>query len=329
MVRAKCFSRTAQIDSAGVATFASLPRRPELFFQAEVNHQGGRFFASPMQFTNTKALSATLGVYDVANDPGAISISDLHYFVQDVGEGVLSAVEVYAFDNASDKAFMDKPALDGALRSLKITAPPGAQNIRFDGPGFGARFTREGDLIYDSDAVAPGARSAGVTMLYEIPYRNGKAITRTMAYPVKRWEVILPESELRVTSVGMNDRGLQDAGTTRVRLFAPAQSNLPAGGNMVFDLSGQPRGAPIAGADPRAIGLGFVVVALAVLLAYVLFQRARLLRAQDAAAPETRENLLRQISRLDDEFSAGRITEHAYRKRRERLKAQLRAVWDG
>lgn len=320
-------SRTAQLNNAGVVTFAGLPFEAGYFYQAEMTYQGGKFYAAPVQFTATAMLTSLLGVYDVATDAGAISISEYHYFVQDLSEGQASIVEVYFFDNASDKAYMDAPFPNGSPKSLRVFVPEDATNLRFDGPGIGARFAREGNTIYDTDAVGPGQRAASITMIYEMPYKNTKQIERQFVYPVKSWDVLLPDSELRATGTGLTDKGVQTVQGSSIRLVAPNAPVLPANGKISFQMEGQPRTAQPIGADGRAVGLALMSLAVAVGGGALLLIRAR----HERAAPASelgREAVLREIAALDDAFAEGKIKERAYRRKRQQLKAQALALWN-
>jgi mono/diheme cytochrome c family protein len=321
------FSRTATLDARGVVTFTQLPRSDGYFYQPDILYNGAKFFAQPRQISGTAVQTGTLPVYEVTTDASAITISEYHYFVQQVGEGVASVVEFYIFDNNSDRAYVDKSSPGGQLRSLKITVPEDASNIRFDGPGIGARFSQDGTTLYDSDAVPPGQRSSTIALIYEIPYRAGRQIERVMPYPVTTWDVLLPEGELRVS--GLVDKGVKtmDNGSS-IHQYAPEQPTVPAGGTISFDLVGQLRGAPVPGDDGRALGFGLVSIALAGGLAYFLFTRLRRVRALDAELAHDREALLEEIADLDNRFAEGKLKEAPYRKKRTQLKEQLRRIWE-
>ncbi len=322
-------SRTAQIDSAGVVTFTELPTRQDYFFQAEMEYNGGRFYGSPIQFplTVTAPISDLLPVYETTTDASQISIGEMHFFVQSVNEGTATIVEFYQFDNASDKAFVG----DGKTRrTLKLSAPKDAQNLRFDGLGFGKRFEQDGDVIWDTDVAVPGAGSQRVTLLYEVPYRDGRVFERQQFYPVKTWDVIVPEVTgpgTPLTVKGLTDRGKQQMtdGTT-VLLYVGAPS--ATAGVTKWELAGQPVAITQPGADPRAIGFGLIAFGVAVGLAYFLVMRARSIRASFATLPKQRDALLRQLALLDDDFAAGKLKEREYGKQREQLKDELKDVWE-
>lgn len=319
-------SRTAQLNSSGVVTFTGLPFEEGYFYQAETLHQGGKFYAAPVQFTATAALSSALGVYDVATDAKAISISEYHYFVQDLSEGEASIVEVYFFDNSSNKAYMDTPFPNGSPKSLRVFVPEDAKNLRFDGPGIGARFAREGNTIYDSDAVGPGKAAASITLIYEMPYKNAKQIERQFAYPVASWDVLLPDSEMRATAPGLTDKGIQTVQNTSIRLMQPDQPALAANGKISFELTGQPRTAQPIGEDGRAIGLALMALAIALGAGFLLLYRGRAPRGQPATSA-THESVLAQIAALDDDYEAGKLKPRAYQRKREHLLQLARQTW--
>ena len=319
-------SRTAPLDSTGVVTFASLPVQPDYFYQSEVIYQGARFFAAPVQFTDTRIISNMLPIHEVTTDPGVISISELHVFVQSAGEGMASIVEFYLFDNASDRAYVSQPGQAGQSRSLRVSLPPDATNLRFDGPGIGSRFVQSGTLIYDLDAVGPGARSSSITMIYDVPYDGSRDFDRQVFYPVKRWDVLAPEGELRAPD--LVDKGLQQTASGNIRLFEPAQLDVAAGGSVRFELAGQPRGAPAPGEDARAIGVGLVAIAVALGLGYFVLRRSRRAVSDEAVLAVERQKLLKAIAALDGQREAGKVNEADYQKKRAGLKDQLRDIWE-
>ncbi len=320
------FSRTATLNPASVAVFDRLPVSDSLFYQADLVYNGARFFAAPVQFSGTQMLSATLPVYEVTTDPGVISISAFHFFVQGAGENTLSVVEFYVFNNNSDRAYISQPGPGGQLRSLKVTLPAGATNLRFNGPGLGARFFQDGQTIYDSDAVPPGQGTSTIVMLYDIPYSGGRQIQRLMPYAVKSWDVLLPDNVLRVTD--MTDMGLKPTQSASVRYYVPAQPSIAAGGNVTFNITGQLQGAPVPGSDNSALAFGGVTLLAAIAGSVILVARMRTWRGIERDIALERKTLLRTIADLDAQHAAGKVADGEYRSRRQALKDELREIWD-
>jgi hypothetical protein len=327
---AEVLTRTAVVDAAGTATFSELPRRDDYFFQAELDYENGRFYGPPMQFISpTTTISDALRVFETTTDPKDITISEMHFFVQDISEGTATIVEFYIFNNAADRAFIGEEANEGRRHTLKLSAPANAQNLRFDGLGLGRRFFQEGDVIFDTDVVVPGEQAQQITMLYEVPYRGNLAFERQMFYPVTRWDVLVPVNTgagdpLKVA--GLEDRGVQETPSGNLNLFVGQPAN--ANTSLKWTLTGQPLGVSVPGADPRAIGIGLIAFGLSVGIAYFLLMRVRAIRAQQLSPAKQRDLLLRQIALLDDEYAQGKVKEADYRAHRERLKEELREEWD-
>ncbi len=321
----EAFSRTARADEQGNVAFRGLATRESIFYQAEAIWRGARFFSAPQQLTRTAQIAlAQLPIFEVTTDPAGISLAGYQFVVDGVGEGTISVIEAYAFQNSGDRAYSAPDATAGAPRSVSIAYPAGAQNLRFDGAGIGERFVREGDLLRDMDAILPGSR-AEIILFYELPYRGSARIERKMSAPLQRWEVILPDSELR--AVGLQDLGAQTIPglQTSMRRFAPATPSpgIRTGQSLTIALAGQPRAAAPAGLAARAIGVGFILFAIAMAAAYVLVLRAR------AATPApTREALLARIAALDTALDQGKVSPAEHARRRERLKRELVGVWD-
>lgn len=321
----EAFSRTARSDEQGNVAFRGLATRDSIFYQAETIWRGARFFSAPQQLTQTAQIAlAPLPIFEVTTDPAAISLAGYQFVVDGVDEGTISVIEAYAFQNSGDRAYSAADATAGAPRSVAIAYPTGAQNLRFDGAGIGERFVREGDLLRDMDAILPGSR-AEVILFYELPYRGSARIERKMSAPLQRWEVILPDSELK--ALGLQDLGAQTIPglQTSMRRFAPAAPSpvIRAGQSVTIELAGQPRADAPAGLDARAIGVGFILFAVAMAAAYVL-----LLRARSAAPSPTRDTLLARIAALDSALAQGKVSPAEYARRRARLKRELAAVWD-
>lgn len=262
------FSRTVQTDAAGRATFDSLPRNRGYFYEPEVTYSGARFFAAPTQLTTTAQMIRPLSVWETTSDPAAVRIAEWHFFVQEVRDNDLTIAEILVFDNRSDRAFASAPG-----RSIRFSAPTGARNLRFDGPGLETRFAREGDTLIDLDAFMPGAGTASVTMIYELDHAGRSRISRQAYYPVAMWDAVLPDVGMRVE--GLQDRGIQPLANATVQLYTGQP--LPAPGQLAFEIVGSARGRP-AGDDTRALVLAVAVALLATIVAGFLIMRARLLQ---------------------------------------------------
>lgn len=326
------FSRTATLDASNTVTFTNLPRRETYFYQAELTYAGGTFYAAPIQLTEatTGTVRDVLPIFETTEDDAQVRLREVHFFVQAINEGSITMVEFYTFDNLSDRAYIGKPGPDGKRRTLKLSRPAQARNLRFDGLGLGQRFFEDGDALYDTDVVIPAAGATQIAMLYEVPYRDQFAFERMVFYPTDAWDVLLPDfrvpgEPLRV--VGLQDRGLQQLSSGSVRVFV-GRGALQPGDVMRFRLEGRVRGAPQPGADGRALGFGLLTLGLAVGLVYFLLMRARAIGAEQRAMPLTKQGLLSRIARLDEDYAQGKITETSYREQRALLKSLLREVWE-
>ncbi len=324
------FSRTAVLDAVGVVTFTGLPQRSDYFYQAELDYAGGRFYGAPTQLlTATQLVKDVVPFYETTADASGIRIANVLFAVQNVSEGELTMVEIYEFDHAGTQAFIGEKG-----RTLRISAPAGAQNLRFDGLGLGKRFFQEGDVIFDTDVVGPGAPAQRITMIYEIPYRNAASFSREVFYPVDRWNLFLPETEgfpgtpLRAAGTSANplkDEGTRDANSVKVRVYSAEK---PPSKTLAFDLSGQPIGAERAGGDMTSIGIALIGLALTIAILYFVLTRVRRLSSATLTPRHAKQRLLRQIAALDDDFGTGKVRPDEYRMARTRLLAALKEMWN-
>jgi mono/diheme cytochrome c family protein len=321
------FSRTARLNAAGLVTFTGLPQRFDYFYQAELDYNGGRFFSPPSQlFTTTQRMTNTLQYYETTTDPANVTINTVLFAVQDLREGELTMVEIYEFDHAGDRAYVGENR-----RTLRISAPKDAKNVRFDGLGFGKRFTQDGDVIFDSDVTVPGSPAQRITLIYELPYRAGASLSRRVYYPVARWNVFLPAPDgfagSPLTAAGaLKDDGVREADGTKVRLYSGA-GPVAKDGTIAFDIGGQPLASQRPGEDAREIGFALMGLAIALGAAALLFMRVRSLRRMFASPAAYRHALLTQLADLDARHAAGKIKDEAHQRERAELKQQLREIW--
>ena len=325
------FSRTAPLNGAGVAVFNELPRRADYFFQPEFDHGGGLFYGQPAQFTSTTSISTILPYYETRVDDGGIQISSVLIAVQDIREGALTMVEVYEFALSGDRAYVGQDK-----RTLRVNAPVDALNLRFDGLGFGKRFSQQGDVIYDSEVTTPGAPAQRITMIYELPYSGARAITRTLFYPAARFAVFMPDTAalagtpLRASGPGLKDEGTREAEGATVRVYSGEASAVNSG--IAFEINGHPRAlAQNAGNPALQTGMALLALASALGLCVLLALRVRALRAAPSgptAPADPRGALIATLAALDDRRAQLAVDEDTYARERERLLAALRAIWE-
>lgn len=327
------FSRTATLGADGLVTFTRLPQRSDYFYQAELEYGGGRFYGAPTQLlTTTAVLSDVLPYYETTTDDSGIRIANVLFAVQNLSEGELTMVEIYEFAHAGDRAFVGENG-----RTLRISAPSGVRNLRFDGLGLGRRFVQDGDVIFDTDVVGPGSPAQRITLIYEIAYRDAASIRRPLFYPVDRWNVFLPETEgfpgtpLRAASPLLKDEGTRDADSVKVRVYssdAPAGASPQEGDALSFELSGQPLGAARPGSDMTAVGVALIGLALTIAILYYVLTRVRRLHDGMLSPRQARQRLLRSIAALDDDFGDGKLKPDDYRAARAKLLDALEQVWE-
>ena len=325
------FSRTVNLRPDGFVSFDKLPQRPDYFYQAELLHAGVKFFAPPQQlFTTTQVITGLLPVFEVTDKPDAISVPEFYYFVQDVNENGLSIVEVYFFDNKSDKAFVQTVS-GGQNRSLHFSLPDDARNVRFDPPQFANRVTISGTEFFYNDLVEPGERTTQVTLLYDLPYRSSKRITHQIDYPVTSLNVLLGEIKTNgtpLTITGLINKGQKTTPNGNFVLFA-ADKPVPAKTALSFEISGQPRAVPQVGADGASVGFGLLALVLALGATGLVFTRTNKVRAAQAQPiKKQREQLLQAIAALDADFNDGKLKDEYYQQRRGKLKDELKEIWD-
>lgn len=317
----EALSRTAKVDTSGYVTFTNLPTERGYFYEPEITLSGARFFGRTAQFTNTQKITSLIPVFSVTNDANVISISELHYFVNDMSESTMTLVEFYVFDNSSTSAYISAPR-----QSIKISLPPEATNLRFDGPGIGERFIRDGNALIDMDATPPGAKSSTITVIYDVPYKGKISLAREVLYPVKNWNALLPDSELKIAN--LKDQGTQAFNGNKLRIFTPQSPTVAQGGKIILDFVGQPTTRKVNGNDMTSIIAAGAALLCAALFGGFMILRNRAIKSEDIKRDKERRTLVRTIAALDDSYAQGKIKESAYLAQRNEQLAHLSEIWE-
>ncbi len=240
-----------------------------------------------------------------------VVVERAHLFVVPEG-GALRILEDYRLVNEGDVE---------ARSTLTFTLPPGARDLRFDGPGLGERFTGTPERFAGILPVAPG-EPVTVRYVYRLPYRAGLTITRTLAAPIRAVALIVDGEGVGVEGAGVTALGPME--TEMGAAFAYAAGPLAPG--EILALTFGPRRADAQGQavrrDPNVeLGVGLVAVGAALGAAGLLWRAPGV-----PPPPEHARPLIREIAALDGAFASGEVAEGVYRERRAALKEELRAL---
>jgi hypothetical protein len=274
-------------------------------------------------------------VYETTEDPSTVEVAQLHVFVSSVGDRVRVG-EYHLINNIGDRTYVgQRDPESGRSLTLSYALPEGAEALTFDGAGFGERFVEREGGFADAEPILPGASTVETLFSYELPFRDGMQIERSFEIPVASVVLLLSEGDMSLEGVGITSAGSLD--TQMGPAFSYTAGPIEAGGSLVFTLLDRPQAAmpsapfsspttssPLVRNASRETSVGLVVLAVAVVVAYFLWQPSA-----GGLPPRAARPLLEAIVTLDADFRAGDIAEKSYQRKRRALKRQLRTLIGG
>jgi len=321
-------------NADGKFRFENVPIRADRsYFTAAVID--GRYFASePLIGDPTSpTLELPFKIYERTADPSVLKVANVVTQVSP-DENSLYVVQIIRFENTSDRLFSaDERIGDDRFASVRVTLPQGAVLLGFATDE--ARYHVQDGVITDTQPVYPETRHI-VHFRYLLPYQpSGTQIALPLPYRIDGTITLLVNPANLSVSAQIGDQVLPAQGS-QVMGDAPYLTysgafQLPAETTLTYTLSGA-LSAPSAaeatanGGAMQPIALALIVGgALLISIGVVLLVRGA--RQQTPAASQ--EQLIAALAALDEQYKQGELTQSAYARRRDALKAQLARLMRG
>lgn len=317
--------KSATTDGKGRYRFEDLPTGEDRFYALDAVYQRGLFPGRPITLPSDTqrppVIDTTLRVWPTTTDQDVLLMGRDDIFLSPNDRGDIGVVESVRLVNTSeDEAYIGRGAGDGAppgeTPSVGFAMPANADNrsvtivdADIDIPGLLS--TEYGFAI--TTAIPPG--ETRVTFSYPLEGAGGSFdVSRRALYPILNLSVYAVDPfEVRSNRL-VFDEQVTVGGKTYDRYGA--DDALEAGDSL------QAVAVAEAGA-PSGLLLGMAgVLALVVLLGVIPFIRTR--RAAPRSRP-TREQLVKEIARLDIEHERGDLSTEKWAARRAELKAEVAA----
>ncbi len=292
---------------------------------------GGIQFVSEIVSADPAApeLVLPLVIYETTNDPSVLTITANS--VQIIAlQSTLQVIQILSLTNSSDRAFLDVTAGE----SVRVRAPAGASF----GTPMSTRYgmSADGAVTYDTRPVMPG-REHLMHVAYTMPYSSGMSVTQSFDYRAEgTFDAIVGTNGLTIGGDGVADLGPVSTGSGTMMSFG-GTLNRDAGSAFAYTVSGTPEGI-ISGSTETAAGsaspIAYVLIGAgvsALLIAGFLAIRERATtnkpQVQPAAPTATGKTaittLMEEITELDAQHQAGKVSARDYQTKRAELKAQL------
>jgi hypothetical protein len=258
-------------------------------------------------------LEIPLTIFDITQDPGQVKLDQLHVLFEFTAPGTVSVLEVWVISNAGDATYWPD---DGGF---EIFLPEGASALRFQDGMIGDRYMLTETGFTDSAPVKPGAGSAQLLFSFDLPYDRRLDFEQPMSFDTLAVDVLIPEGGPEIREGDLTDVGTRQVSTGPLHTYSTGP--IPAGDVLGFRISGRAAGAAGGANITPQIGLviGGIVLGIALIGFGFWWYRAGG-RRPDIEAGDAQQDVLKEIAALDDEHAEGKISDAAYRKRRDELK---------
>ncbi len=270
-----------------------------------------------------------LTVFDQIRDPSVIQINQFHLSLDRKGDQV-QVSEFFQFDNNSQAVFTGESGRpeDGVLHLL---IPPAAENIvvrrglgRLDSfvPADGVQILE--DRIEDTWPVRPGPAAHILLIEYSLPVASKLTIEHRIPYPVVSGSVVSAQPLLSETPPPGWELVSEPNGVDW------RATNLAAGSAIEIQLDGR-QPASFSRSDLIWLILGGLILGSAAAWYYFSSRRRSPFRMKNILVNRdySQEGLNGMLADLDVLFEAGGLTDWEYRKRRQRILDELKAIRGG
>lgn len=321
-------TREAVVQPDATFRFEEVPVRQDQVYLTALTYLGRNFASGIFQGdTSGETLDLPIAVYELTDDPDAITIDAMITEIEVAGE-VIQATYSVRFINTSDRLYTSLTAEpDGRYRSVYINLPPGAVVVGvLDEPRY--IIAEDGSAVYETLPLQPGdERYMQVT--YLLNYTDGAIIEYPVPFKVNgQVRVLIRPDTITLTGEGLPGPTAETLGGIAYQGYGSFRT-LERQSILNYTLNGSAGLAAVAGETPTTSPLPFILIGAGVVLFAVgagLYVQQR--RARQPNKEQLIDGLIRQIAELDAQHNAGQINHDLYRHRREQLKARLAELMD-
>lgn len=322
----------AQTITDGSFRFENLTLDPQLAYLVVTEYAGVQY-STPILTLSEAAPTATgeIMLYEETNDPSGLFIDRVNWIIEPQPDGLLVG-QIVSFGLTGDRTYVGS-ALAGVPVPVTVGlhVPSGAQEVRLENGILGGRYHQQGELIYDTVPIAPGAATHQLVVRYFMPSMSTPLLlSNEFIYPINALTLLVADlPEVQVEVPGLTAAGTQDFQGTPFRMW---QDTELAPGSILVRFSGLNIAAPSTGRVallPTGVffGMGGMVgVLLLAAVAFVWRRGALQVEYSTAQLHAQRTQLLADIARLDDLQAAGALDEHTWQQRRAQLKVQALTI---
>lgn len=311
-------SEEISLDANGNYGFAGEIAEGQIYFvQFDLNGLNYQTAISVVPADVTELILPTLILYETSEDFSNLQIESLEIFFDLANEETAQIFSVYTVKNTSDKTIIIK--LENESIPF-IAFPNGATSLGFEA-------TQDSEIFIpteDGFAIPPSEKAYGLIAFASIPNDKKIQISQPAILDIASATLLLPEG-VNADGETLLDNGIQPIQNTNFHIYTA--SGFAKNTSLEFTLSGKPKGttqnANLLENQNFLVGIGALGVALIFAGVWMYLKDKNEPDVEDDEIDDS-ESIMDAIIALDDLHKDGKISESAYRKRREELKSKLK-----
>jgi len=318
-------TETAQVNSDGSYRFEDIDLTESPIFIAQMEYDGVTY-QSDLAFAEAGAAGLVipdLTFYETTTDTGALVIEQLHISFDFAVEGGVQVFEVFSIRNLGDETIVVES--DGTSIPF-LPMPAGVSDVGYELSQESAPLMPTGGGF----ALPPTEERYGIVAFFNMPYEKELDFSQPLALSVDSIVVIVPEG-FSLKGDQLTDGGTQTgSGGANFRIYTGQARN--AGESVDFTISGKVGGVGLESRQLILIAAGAMGLTLIIAGAW-MFMRDRKMEEFEEEDDEDEqdefdnaEDVMDAIIALDGLYRDKKISEEAYKIRRDELKERLREL---
>ncbi len=270
---------------------------------------------------STELVIPNIVVYATTEDFSTLKIDAVDVFFDLASEDTAQIFSVYTISNTGDKTIIVK--MGDEEKVPFIAFPAGAEGLGYEATQESAPFLPTADGF----AMPPSETSYGLIAFASIPRTKEINISQPALLSIGKMTLFLPEG-VDAKGSTLTDNGIQTLQTTNFHVYAAGAIN--EGEKIEFTLTGKPKDTAVAPdiTQNQTLLIGVGTLGLALILAGVwMYIRDRKKEEEfedEEAEFGNTESIMDAIIAIDELHRAGKLSDQAYKQRREELKNALK-----
>lgn len=267
---------------------------------------------------------STIVLYPTTEDFSTLKVEELQIYF-DLASDNAQMFAVYFISNNTDKTVVVHLADGKTVPFLNL--PDGGTSLGYETTNDSAKFVATGDGF----AMPPSTTPYGLIAFASLPKSKSINIVQPVQLPIHAVSLFLPEG-VNAEGATLTDLGVQALQNTNFHVYTAEPLN--SGSSLEFTVTGEPKSTSVSPdiTQNKTVIFGVGALGLALIFAGVfMYWRDRKRRAEEASdEPEDEdefddsESIMDAIIALDELHRSGKISDEAYKNRREELKNALK-----